>query len=651
MARDDLLLGTTIRKSFGGKWFHGQVINIDVDIKTGEFAYHVAYEDGDEEHLQEKEVRTLMVDPIGRGSRATSLATSRRGSHLTSVATSRRGTPLHGPTPRPSSAHIGCENLWQPPPPVPPLWVVLLRSLGPCGAFVVASVAVLCAAWCVCRGWRYIAGTPEEHPLAMSAVEAAAGGLSAIPGGFGGVTGGGVGMAEYIWHLERLREYHGDHRLQADDSYSAIPTAAGLSRPPEVTVVKGDVSGEEGRGQLPDPMRALSSDSVPLSPMPPPPLSPQPSPAPKAEGAPIETEARPSGIDSGFTEHLRCSSGSSESPSCEPTLAEGFEGIVIALVTAASVWSKQIAEQAVDVIRWAWAESSPNAIQTMPYMVAGLVIAGMLLFLAGSVVICRRRRGVRLVGSLGLPISTVDTGDSSEALVGSALPGPPSMDDMAANGEPAGTMDVGRDFVAHTEPVLSSVCDRGLPPMDSSSVTTAADVHAMPQVGAWYVVHVDGEDLVARVISLKHDIGAVSIQCYHPGGMSKGHVTYKKGRSDSIHEASVSDIRAGPFQLNHGRVPIHIEELLGDIPEKFRPPLARSLENELGSSPVAKAPIKNRFLATPPERFRYSRPMATLKDMGFEDTSELREILTRHRGSVSAALQEVLPQVTPTAGY
>merc|ERR1719476_377911 len=168
----------------------------------------------------------------------------------------------------------------------------------------------------------------------------------------------------------------------------------------------------------------------------------------------------------------------------------------------------------------------------------------------------------------------------------------------------------------------------------------------MVQVGAWYVVHVHGEEQVGKVVELKPDSGVVSIQWYRPSGMSRGHVTYKKERSDSLYEASMSDLRSGPFQLMAGRVPSHIEVRLGDVQEKLPPPLARSLENELGSSPVAKAPIKNRFLATPPERFRYSRPMAKLVDMGFDDTPELRALLTFHRGSVSAALQEVLPQVT-----
>eukprot|EP00913_Durusdinium_trenchii_P030507 g28577.t1 len=45
-ARLDPFLGSTIRKSFGAQWYYGQVIAIDVDVASGDRAYHIAYEDG-----------------------------------------------------------------------------------------------------------------------------------------------------------------------------------------------------------------------------------------------------------------------------------------------------------------------------------------------------------------------------------------------------------------------------------------------------------------------------------------------------------------------------------------------------------------------------------------------------------------------------
>ncbi|CAK0835881.1 unnamed protein product, partial [Prorocentrum cordatum] len=60
-AKADPLFGATVRKVFGECAFYGQVISIDRDIHSGERAYHVAYEDGDEEHLSEPEVRGALV--------------------------------------------------------------------------------------------------------------------------------------------------------------------------------------------------------------------------------------------------------------------------------------------------------------------------------------------------------------------------------------------------------------------------------------------------------------------------------------------------------------------------------------------------------------------------------------------------------------
>ncbi|CAE7745156.1 unnamed protein product [Symbiodinium sp. CCMP2456] len=60
-ARLDPLLGATIRKIFGSQWYYGQVIAIDADAASGERAYHVAYEDGDEEHLSAVEVKHFLA--------------------------------------------------------------------------------------------------------------------------------------------------------------------------------------------------------------------------------------------------------------------------------------------------------------------------------------------------------------------------------------------------------------------------------------------------------------------------------------------------------------------------------------------------------------------------------------------------------------
>lgn len=55
-SQQDPLLRTVVHKNFGGKWYRGQVVSVDVDARTGERAYHVAYDDGDEEHMTAQEV-------------------------------------------------------------------------------------------------------------------------------------------------------------------------------------------------------------------------------------------------------------------------------------------------------------------------------------------------------------------------------------------------------------------------------------------------------------------------------------------------------------------------------------------------------------------------------------------------------------------
>lgn len=95
-AKQDPLFCAIIRRSFGGAYFHGKVCGIDVDVHTAERAYHIIYEDGDEEHLSALEVRQSMVvaDVVGLMSAA--------GSRRVSIATIATQPFSSAPTPRQS---------------------------------------------------------------------------------------------------------------------------------------------------------------------------------------------------------------------------------------------------------------------------------------------------------------------------------------------------------------------------------------------------------------------------------------------------------------------------------------------------------------------------------------------------------------------
>jgi len=57
----DPLLHSTVRKTFKDGTYNGQVVNIELDARTGQRAYHVVYQDGDEEHMSGVEVESYMV--------------------------------------------------------------------------------------------------------------------------------------------------------------------------------------------------------------------------------------------------------------------------------------------------------------------------------------------------------------------------------------------------------------------------------------------------------------------------------------------------------------------------------------------------------------------------------------------------------------
>lgn len=88
-ARRDPLMGATIRKSFGSKFYLGRVVGIDSDATTGERAYHVHYEDSDEEHLSAGEIQQALVSHALAAQSQAWLEPSRRVSAMSRAPTPR----------------------------------------------------------------------------------------------------------------------------------------------------------------------------------------------------------------------------------------------------------------------------------------------------------------------------------------------------------------------------------------------------------------------------------------------------------------------------------------------------------------------------------------------------------------------------------
>eukprot|EP00448_Togula_jolla_P013322 CAMPEP_0170582160 /NCGR_PEP_ID=MMETSP0224-20130122/7430_1 /TAXON_ID=285029 /ORGANISM="Togula jolla, Strain CCCM 725" /LENGTH=642 /DNA_ID=CAMNT_0010905355 /DNA_START=24 /DNA_END=1952 /DNA_ORIENTATION=- len=138
--------GLHIRKQFGQRWFHGQVIGIDVDPLTGQRAYHVAYEDGDEEHLAEPELRTW----------AASSSRPSRPSSSAATALQRANRPrLSAPAP-PLAPPASLPTLAAPPGSHEPF---LAQKAG---APLLAAAGILCLACLVSFGMAGL-GRPSEE--------------------------------------------------------------------------------------------------------------------------------------------------------------------------------------------------------------------------------------------------------------------------------------------------------------------------------------------------------------------------------------------------------------------------------------------------------------------------------------------------------
>lgn len=103
LSRQDPLFQATIKKTFETGSFCGQVVNVNLDARTGWRAYHVVYEDGDEEDMTAAEVQRYMLKG-GFGANMPDIPFSRR----------RDSAPAELQIMRPPQFQLESES-WPPP--------------------------------------------------------------------------------------------------------------------------------------------------------------------------------------------------------------------------------------------------------------------------------------------------------------------------------------------------------------------------------------------------------------------------------------------------------------------------------------------------------------------------------------------------------
>lgn len=164
-----------------------------------------------------------------------------------------------------------------------------------------------------------------------------------------------------------------------------------------------------------------------------------------------------------------------------------------------------------------------------------------------------------------------------------------------------------------------------------------------PQVSCWYVAALGGEDRVVRIVGCQGALVWVSVcQTCRP---ARGIPTFRK-RGDDMVEMQISDLKAGPFQLVAGRAPAHVTQAFDFAPAACsRRPLGEvQVSNMMGYDQQLEdnlsLPVKSQLIVTEP-RFRYPNALTKMKEMGFDDTPQLRDMIMREKGRVPGVLRQV----------
>jgi len=197
------------------------------------------------------------------------------------------------------------------------------------------------------------------------------------------------------------------------------------------------------------------------------------------------------------------------------------------------------------------------------------------------------------------------------------------------------------DVDSHCAPLSTA-----LPLGPSSFHAFAAQNGPAAQVGCWYIARIGGEERVVRIVSLGGSgTTAWAAPCEPFWQQGSSRLAFRKERADAAVELPMQTLEAGPFQLIGGKPPPFIAERLershGTCEAGWQDPSAgkaRLIEEPYGARHADQ--IKSK-LGVGSGRFRYGAALRKMQEMGFEDTPDLRKLVTKHEGRVPGILRQL----------
>jgi len=187
---------------------------------------------------------------------------------------------------------------------------------------------------------------------------------------------------------------------------------------------------------------------------------------------------------------------------------------------------------------------------------------------------------------------------------------------------------------------------------------------------------------VVKVVALRQD--SAYVQPYVLNRLRSGKITFSRDKRFAGEVlVKAADLQDGPFHIAPGgRAPAHINSRFGSreeaepelppVPETFQAPRQARACSSCGSAFMAdaafcrhcgqkrglehrtQAPATPAVFATPgtagrlkskfvidESRFRYTNALNKLKEMGFDDCTQLRDVLTKWGGDVTHTLREI----------
>eukprot|EP00928_Gymnodinium_smaydae_P010830 TRINITY_DN14079_c0_g1_i4.p1 TRINITY_DN14079_c0_g1~~TRINITY_DN14079_c0_g1_i4.p1 ORF type:complete len:372 (-),score=99.38 TRINITY_DN14079_c0_g1_i4:38-1063(-) len=197
-------------------------------------------------------------------------------------------------------------------------------------------------------------------------------------------------------------------------------------------------------------------------------------------------------------------------------------------------------------------------------------------------------------------------------------------------------------------------------PLSAAAEADADGAAAVVQMDRWYVARggpLGDEERVVKLVEPGKTENSVRVQLYAPHWTRNKRITFRRSLDGGVVEVPVSTIRHPGFVLHAGQAPKHVVDLFSSKSTRKVVESISSVATDLTSCSISSAgdgagsqgddecrltkvtALRSQNVVSGP-RFRYVRALNKMKELGYPDTPQLRDLITMCGGDERVVIRD-----------